>query len=93
MTQLAEGCVPMGTQIASVQTWAETVSRSYYRVTGLRRGGRPYPGEVTVNASSAFICITCKKIDCIHADAVRKFLASQPLDPSGTAGDHVGPRF
>ncbi len=90
MTQLAEGAVQMGTRVAYVQTWAETARKSYYHVTGLRRGTAPFPGEVTVNAASLFLCTTCRKADCIHADAVRKFLATQPLDPAGMVGMRDG---
>lgn len=83
-----DGFVAMGQQTARVETILETARKSYYRVTGLKKGGRWSPGEVNVGATSVFICTTCKRVDCMHADAVRKFLAAQPLDRTATGGEN-----
>ncbi len=83
---LASGPVAMGSLTVTVDTIRETATRSLYRVTGPRRGGQPFPGEVRVGVESVFLCLTCRRVDCIHADAVRRFVAAQPLDATGTAG-------
>lgn len=72
-----------------VQTMWERPRSSMYYVTGFKRAGQPYPGEVRIGVESIFSCMTCKRLKCIHVEAARAFVASQPLEPidgTGTAG-------
>src|SRR3569833_1384206 len=77
--------VQLGPRLFRVTLSAESVGRSYYRVTFDGSPPRSWKAaEVSVNAASAITCMTCKRPPadpCIRVAIVQKWLAAQPLAP------------
>lgn len=78
--------VPMGNATVFVENTHDTLQSSHFRVTHPRKPA----GDVLLHFKSGrYSCLKCIATDCIHADAVRKFVASQqPIDTGATGADH-----
>lgn len=74
--------VAMGNVTVLVENTYDTERASHFRVQHPRKPG----GDVTLDFKSGrYACSKCFATDCLHADAVRKFVAAQqPIDTGAT---------
>lgn len=72
----------MGNVTVFVENDYDTALSSHFRVTHPRKGG----ADVRLDFKTGrYACIRCVALDCLHADAVRKFVAAQqPIDTGAT---------
>lgn len=78
--------VAMGSTIVHVTNTRDTARASHFRVETPRRGG----ADVRLDFKTGrYACSKCFALDCLHADAARKYVAGQqPLDTGATGPDH-----
>jgi len=79
------GRVTVGKIEYIVAVTSEDARRSLYAVSSddLNRQRNFKPGTVRVGVECVFVCLTClvhPSTWCIHTDAVKKFVAAQPLE-------------
>lgn len=81
--------VAMGNVTVYVENTRDTARGSHFRVTHPRKGS----GEVRLDFKTGrYACTKCYALDCLHADAARKYVAAQqPLD-TGATGPTDGSR-
>lgn len=63
-----------------VERAAEYRDTVHYKVSAGKDGGP----AVTVRTGkfNVFACLTCLKVDCIHAKAARAFARDEPMEPT-----------
>lgn len=85
-TLFPPGDVAMGSTVVHVTNTRDTVRGSHFRVETPRKGG----ADVRLDFKTGRIaCTRCGLLDCIHADAVRKYIAAQqPIDTGDTGANH-----
>lgn len=82
--------VPMGNVTVFVENTHDTERASHFRVQHPRKPA----ADVRLDFKSGhYACTKCFATDCIHADAVRKFVAAQqPIDTGDTGAASHGTR-